>query len=110
MNQRFRVAKLRKKIVSSVNVGCLLSKVQLGVLRNILQKLGLHLRVVEVAAIVAEAVAYYYIRYAQNIIICHGLLKGLTADANGGGFVLHDGKGLQLAIVDYGVAAAGHSV
>ena len=77
---------------------------------NFLQELSLHLRVVNVAAVVGETVAYYYIRYAQYIIICHGLLEGLAVDANAWGFVLNYGQRLQVAVVDHGVAAARHAV
>ncbi len=66
--------------------------------------------IVNVATIVLESVAYYYIRYAQYIIICHSLLKSFAADGYVGGFVFYDDQRLQLAAIDYSVAAAAHAV
>lgn len=66
--------------------------------------------IIDVATVVLETITYYYIWYAQNIVVRHGLLEGLLADSDRRCLILHDDQRTHIAAIDHGITPPLHAI
>ena len=77
---------------------------------NILQEVILSCGIFHFYAVMFQAVGYDQVVYVEDQVIAGYLVKDFLGDGYGGALVFHYYFGLTGFVVDYRVAATGHSV